>query len=283
MITVDTTGFKDMAAELSRMSGTPVKQVILSETARVLARCIQLTPKRAAERIRTTVEYRNRNLWSNGDPANWRLRGDPVVSITKKGTVFFVDRSTYVPGRGRTKPRGKRIGEKTFHDMNGFFRWSQERWSRYELFLADMRNKAIDVKKAVAASGLAKASWLQIAFHLGLGDQVNAPAYVRYARPSNGKVYVNGTARKFESPTEFYVEIANNHPTVVGQFNGASILQRAINGRLGYFDLAVKKNREIAERPELLEILTGRAREGQRHGREDPARGAAPGRRGGQW
>lgn len=241
MMTVDTTGFKAMAAELSRMSGAPVKQVILSETARVLERCIQLTPRRAPERIRTTVEYRNRNLWTNGDPGNWRRRGDPVISITKKGTIFFVDHSNYVPGRGRKRPSGKRIGGKTFHDMNGFFRWSNERWGRYQLLLDDMRNKVIDVKKAVAASGLAKASWLQIAYHLGLGGQVSAPAYVRTARPSNGRVYVNGTARKFESPTEFYVEIANNHPTVVGWFNGASILQRAINGRLGYFDTNLAK------------------------------------------
>jgi hypothetical protein len=241
VITVDTTGFKAMAADLSRMGGVPIQQVILSETARVLERCIQLTPRRTPERIRTTVEYRNRNLWSNGDPANWRRRGDPVISITKKGTIFFVDHSSYVPGRGRTAPRGKRIGAKTFHDMNGFFRWSNERWGRYQLLLEDMKNKIIDVAKAVRASGLAKQSWLQIAYQLGLGEQVSAPDYVRRARPSNGKVYVNGTARKFESATEFYVEIMNDNPIVAGRFNGAAILQRAINGRLAYFDTNLAK------------------------------------------
>src|SRR6202049_2599919 len=175
MITVDTTGFKAMALELARMSGAPVKQVVITETARVLERCIQLTPRRTPERIRTTVEYRNRNLWSNGDSSDWRRRGEPIFSITKKGTIFFVDHSNFVPGRGRRGPAGKRIGDKTFHDMNGLFRWGQERWNRYQLFLADMRNKAIDVKKAVAASGLAKASWLQIAFQLGVAEMISTP------------------------------------------------------------------------------------------------------------
>ena len=243
MITVDTTGFKALAAELSRMSGTPVKQVILTETGHVLGRCIQLTPRRAANLIETSVKYRNRNLWTNGDPRDWRKRSDPVVSITKKGAAFFIDQSTYVPGKGRTAPSGKRIGEKTFHDMNGFFRWSNERWNRYQLFLADMRNKAHDVKAAVRASGLAKASWLQIAMNLGIGDMVYppAPAYVHEARPSNGRVYVNGTARRFESPTEFYVEIANDNPTVVGRLDGAGILQKAINGRIGAFETNLAK------------------------------------------
>lgn len=233
-LTVDTRAFNQMVRELSKMSGAPVKQVILAETGKILENCVSSTPVRSAQAIERSVRFQNRNLWED---AQWppKARGNVVVSITKTGAPWFVDE----PGPQYSGvAQGRKVGSKTFHPME-FFHWSRARWARYQNALSILRTKQQNLGNALGSRGLAAHSWWQIAASLGI--QINVPAYVRNARPRNGQVYINGMGQKFETPTSFFVEIANNNPTLVGKLGGAGILTRAIQRRITHFGINVAK------------------------------------------
>jgi len=229
---VDTVGFTGMVRELSGKFGVPVWVALYSETAAVLSRCISLTPRKAPQLIRRSVEYRNRTLWEGGDPDNYRKRGSFIAGFDKSGAGTLFETSNW-DGKGK---QPKLRGGKSFHYTTEFQHWSDVRWARWQAALAKMKEKAIDVAKAVRSSGVAKATWYQIAHALGIESQVKAPGYVQNAVSRDGRVYIHGTARKVDTPQQLFVEIRNDSNLVVSRLNGASILSRAINGRIGYFN-----------------------------------------------
>ncbi len=233
ILTVDTTGFTAMARDLSKISGAPIETVLLSRTASVLSRCIEWTPKAKRGAVERQVNFRNRSLWDNGDPKRPKQRGHQIVYVTKKGTQWFADE----PGQYSGKAKGRTMGGKTFHDMNSFFHWSDERWARWQARLGEMQAKAINVSMALKSVGVAASSWYQCAKQLGIASMVKAPQYVKNATPQNGKVYINGKGHVFRSPEVFYVEVSNNNPSVVGRMGGANILARAIQANIkGFYD-----------------------------------------------
>ncbi len=225
-----------MARQLSGMSGTPVPTVILSETARILEKCVSLTKplnySQARTRVSRNVGIRNRTLYSKSQSRDWRKRGTPIVSFNKAGAGWFIDKSNFIPGKGRSAPK-KMIGDKSFHSMTEFFHWSSTRWNAYQKYLAELKTKQVNEKDELASVGVTKKSWLQIADALGI--ILNIPSYVRSAHNTGGRSFQNGKGIKVAEPQRFFVQLSNNNPILVDKIDGASILQRAIDGRLEYF------------------------------------------------
>lgn len=235
---IDTNGFKSLVRELSDMSGTPIQTVILEETGKVLEHCVRGTPERSRERVTRSVEFRNRNLWEGQQwPAN--LRGDPIISITKSQVAWFIEEPKTDDVRSSKMARGRKVGAKTFHIMNDLFRWSDERWGRYQYALGYLQAHQTSLEKVLQAVGLMKHSWFQIAEQLGI--DIKVPARIRNARPSNGQIYLDGQARKFTSPEGFYVEIENSNPILVARLQGAEILSRAVQARIAHFQINMEK------------------------------------------
>lgn len=232
---IDTTGFSALANELSNMSGAPLEAVVLERTGHVLENCIRYTPIRSAGQIETSVKFRNRNLWQNSQLP--KLRGDPIISITKKQVAWYVDTSTY-DGKG-SAPAGKKVGNKTFHIMNDRYRWSDARWARFQAALGELQSKQTDLGAARRSRGIMAHSWVQIADALGL--TIRCPDYVRNARPLTGQTYLNGTAEKFRSQDGFFVDIINSNPILIERLGGARILSSAVQATVNQFEIDMSR------------------------------------------
>lgn len=222
--TVDTTGFADMARGLSKLSGTAMWPVLLSETGRVLEACVRGTTRDASERITRSIEFKNRELRA--------LDKSPIISITKRGVIWYVDEPGFeYEGRAR----GRKVAGKTFHPMTEFFHYSDARWQRYQAALVKLKEAYINPRDVI---GRAAHSWVQIADSLGL--TIEAPEYVRRPQPFHGHIYANGSSRRTETADTLFVDIFNANPVLLNTIDGNRILQRAINGRIEYF----RKNME---------------------------------------
>jgi hypothetical protein len=243
---VDTRNFDAWMHDISSMDGAALGETVLLNQAGVLLnKCIELTPKRLASDIETSVKFKNRNLWENESPSK-RKHGDPIISATKSGVIWFVDE----PGKG-SKATGKHVGSKTFHIMDDVFRWSNDRWSRYQTALAQLTAEQINVENAKRSRGLAARSWLQIAESLGIdlnscGGEA-PPGYVRSATPVNGREYTNGRGQKISEGAAFSLELVNDYPALAnpdmthGRIDGYAILQRAMDKRT----FAMQKDMEL--------------------------------------
>lgn len=233
--TIDTTGFKNLVTELHNMSGAPIQAVVIERAGHVLENCVRYSPVRSAGQIETSVKFRNRNLWENSQLP--RLRGDPIVSITKSQVAWYVEDSTY-DGRGPA-PAGKKVHGKTFHIMNDRYRWSDARWARFQARLSELQSKQTDLVAAKQSRGIMAHSWYQIAQALGI--EIDVPDYVKTARPLNGQIYEDGTARKFTTPDGFFVELINSNPILINRLHGANILSRAVQATINQFTIDMEK------------------------------------------
>jgi hypothetical protein len=237
--TVDTSEAVKVCRELSQLSGTSLPAVMLTETGRILSRCIGLTRSAKTETIKRQVAFHNRNLWEEtSDPK--RRHGAPIVSFTKAGTGWFIDESNARPGQ---EPKGKRIGSKSFHLMTEFFHWSNARWARYQRALEIMRAKTRSLTRALGSRGLAAHSWWKIGLTLGVtGAMDDVPNFVRNAAPVNGRERPDTRAfRKLSGPGNLLIEFENLNAPLVKGLGGARILQRAIDGRIGYFNTSMAR------------------------------------------
>ena len=229
-VTINTIGCSSYLLDLARNVDKPLEKVILFEGAKVLEKCISLTPARQTQRIRTQIEFRNRTLWENGDPEQPSQRGGFVAGFNKSGAPWLFETSNW-NGKGK---RPRVISGKSFHPME-FFHWSDERWARWQSHQAALRAKLHDVAQHLRSRGVAKATFLQIARDLGIEHLVNAPSYVKSAASRDGRIYRHGFGRQFRNPNQFFIELENNSNLVVNRLDGASIMKRAIDGRRSYF------------------------------------------------
>jgi hypothetical protein len=94
-------------------------------------------------------------------------------------------------------------------------------------------------KEIMLSRGLSKRSWWEIGIAMGLN--ISCASFVKNARPSNGKSYVNGTARQIKDGSQMIWEIENSMPIVVKKLGGAHILQTAINSRVSAFQMEIAK------------------------------------------
>lgn len=223
---VNTTGFRAMCEGLAQFSGKSFSEVIIDQVGALLKVCMRLTPAASAENIVKRVSRANNHIeFSSGH----------TISLWKKAdSIMFLDDSTWnKKGKAPAMTNGK-----TWHDMT-HRHWSDERWARYQAYDRQANELRKDPKEAKKARGLSKQSWLQIAQDLGL--TLDAPAYVTNARPSNGKTYKNGVARKFLEVAAAYIEITNDNPIVVRKLDGWGVLNRALSIRRRAFEIDCAK------------------------------------------
>jgi hypothetical protein len=236
-VELQTDGFFAMIHELAALSGRDFGNVLLHQVGALLRVCIRRT--RSATRggiIKRASKKMNHIEFYTGE----------VISFWKKAdAMMFLDKSNFKPRPGQKQP--KLIGGKSWHQVEGLGfgdgdrRWSAERWARFKAFdrLAEAHRKKNDPKEALKSRGLSKQSWLQIADDLGI--DIGAPAYVRNARPSNGRYYKNGRGTRLLEDAAMYIELINDHPLVVDKLGGAQILQAAINTRMKAFKIDMEK------------------------------------------
>ncbi|MDB6172028.1 MAG: hypothetical protein JWL59_1339 [Chthoniobacteraceae bacterium] len=227
---LDTSGISAMCDDLAKMSGQTWEHVVVDQTLALLRVALKYTPAAPVGKIISRVKRANENIgFSDGTVVAWLRRANAYA---------FLDVSTFRPRKGHSKPQ-QLINGKSWHLMDSHHRWSADRNARFARFQAEAALRRKDVAKAVLARGLAKATWLQIADDLGI--DIHPAAYVRSAKPSNGKFYKNGTALKLLSAAAAFIDIRNDNPGINDRLNGESIMKRAISTRLRAFQIETEK------------------------------------------
>jgi hypothetical protein len=114
-------------------------------------------------------------------------------------------------------------------------RYPNPMWSRLK------RARAASLKRKLAARGLAKQSWAQLAYLAGLS--ITVPAYVLKAVASTGRTYPeNVTASRLRKGRAFGIFFENAQPTAnLAYVGGPRAVQRAINGRVKFFARNMEK------------------------------------------
>lgn len=271
-LTIDTGNLDRAIRGLSQYSGRGenCEDAIVQITGLVLQDCLHHTKLASKTKIRSwwkttasRIEVENATL-----SVNTGTRGGPA------GKIWLLDKSTY-KAPALTRPPSKKStflrkigarkparqpprltqGGRAFHDMTRPDRhWSDERWALYQSLvqirdqvlagnagaatrLANKLGRKINLTQKLAAVGLSKKSWLQIADVLGI--QLNEPGDIRNAKASNGVDYQDGTAERTGAENSLVIEIANAMPTVIQHLNGAENLRIAVEKRERAFDLQV--------------------------------------------
>lgn len=234
---LDTHGFTKFVEDLARITGRTFEHVLVDQTRVILQTCLRRT---RAAKVGTIVKKVSRAA------SHIEFEDGHVLSHWKGVDAWmFLDESNYKPPGPKAKKKGtapKLIKGKSWHEVEGGTgerRWSRARWARYQAYESAAKLRKIDLAAAKASRGVTKASWLQIAADLGIG--LDAPAYVKSARPQNGKTYKNGLARKVLESAACYIEIANDHPILVNKLDGAKTLQIAIDSRRKAFAIELEK------------------------------------------
>lgn len=228
-VTIDTSNLNGFCRDIARMPaiGKSAWDVMLYEVGKILENCVRLTTRANVEKIKKSIEFKNRTL-NQG-------KGSPILYVTKAGLVWFADQ----PGEqyeGIAKGRKTGTG-KTFHPMTEFFRYGQPRWTEYQQFLIDLKNKQIDARAVIGRAGQA---WVQMGEGAGITLQ-GIPAYIRNAAPFKGSKKIHGYATKRASASSMILELVNQHQIFFGTMDGNRILQTSINGRYRYFQESMKR------------------------------------------
>jgi hypothetical protein len=236
---LDIEGFIAICDELSRMSGKDFRAVIVPQVGALLRACInrtggkkKVTEGMIAKRVSKHFSYVE---FSDGT----------IISTFKKANhaEMYFDQSTYDRYAGRW-PKGSRKpsvdGGKSWHQMNGGRHWSNERWARFQAHSRQRREMIQKtMREKLAARGLAKKSWVQIADDLGL--DLGVPKWISGARDPKGRPFKEGLATTLVEQAAFIVEITNSNPLVVGRLDGREILAGAMRDREKAFMIDMEK------------------------------------------
>jgi hypothetical protein len=145
---------------------------------------------------------------------------DKIRQHSDQAVYSLQPASLYAP-----KAKRRKAGSKVLYKLTN--RYPDPLWAKLS------QARAQDLRKRIKARGLAKGSWWKIGQLLGL--QVEAPGYAKSAVPMTGKNYPEDEkARSVRQGGEAGYEIENSQPTVYA-IGGEGILQRAIDGRVGFF------------------------------------------------
>jgi hypothetical protein len=130
------------------------------------------------------------------------------------------------------KPKRRRVaGGKIVYNLNR--RYPAALWN------AIQKARAIDLKRRLAARGLAKQSWYKLGLLLGVA--VEAPDYVKNAVPTTGKTYKDERVDVQKGDASNVIKLETTQPTLVA-IDGEGALQRAVQGRIAYFYKNVTKD-----------------------------------------
>lgn len=204
---VDTTKFNAMLAQLSsKVAGANYADVVAAEVGKVLEATIKYTPALKVEKVRQrydSAEYTQQlpSLYTPTSKSGQRYRSK--VKLSKSGAIKYY------------------LGN----------RYPAQLWAR----IAAARKKRL--QRVLRARGLAKRSWLALAEQLGLS--IKAPQYVARAQAVTGKTYQDTSVKAVANRKQAYVTLTNSQPTV-NAIGGGRALQRAIDGRVKYFERSVQ-------------------------------------------
>lgn len=232
---LDCSGFIRVCHDLATYSGRDLEAVMLDQMGEVLRKAIQYTPARTPEQIERRVS-RDANFVTFAD-------GTKISLWKKAGSIeMFLADSTY-PQYAKRWPKGspvpKTVGGKTWHNMSQN-RFRPELWGSFLSHDAQREKALADAQREkLAAIGLAKQSWWQIAKALGLAADI-APEFVRSARSSKG-TFNEGFAEKVFGRTAAVITILNDNRVVADKLDGRAILARALRSHETRFRAAVEK------------------------------------------
>src|SRR5215472_14232018 len=164
-----------MCDELARRLGEPPEEILKEEVGKVLEKAIEDTPAMNVGMLR-----------AKSDAA--RFTQQPATMYQPRYKVR----------------RHLRKGNKVIYDLRR--RYPNQLWAK----ITEARKA--DLKKRIAARGLAKQSWLKIADMLGIS--VRAPSYVEQALPSTGKTYEDERVQVDSGKGRLSYHIENSQPTV---------------------------------------------------------------------
>jgi hypothetical protein len=245
-ITIDTHGFAAMVrgfeSSLSSLGQMPnTKRILDTLTVRILEGCIRRTKMATAKAIQALFKAKGNSASAPGIAmsVNSGIRGG------LEGRVWYGESpsvSTSVTDKQRAAlQRRVRKGGKVWVVMEDAVNPGAGMLRRFEaldsLRLANIRGTLKgQLQRALAARGLARNSWLQIAQRLNLTlNRVAGGAQVARATPSNGGAYQPGNGVRVQGVKGLYYDLMNSYPFSRFKIPGAQILSWAIQGEMGYF------------------------------------------------
>ncbi len=227
MVTVDTSQLNAVCKKIAATPGLGLTawKVLKAEAGKVLEGAVRNTLRdSSARKVERSIKFKNRTLFDRSSKA-------PVIYFNLQGVGWFLDR----PGdQYLGLAKGRKVGDRTFHPMTEFFKYSDDRWGRYQSLLSILKQKQIDPKDVLAR---AAQSWVQMAESAGI-QLSGVPGYVRNAPAFKGNAKIHGYAQELPG-TE--IRFINQATVMLGTFNGERILESAITGRLQYFQQQLKR------------------------------------------
>jgi hypothetical protein len=201
---VDTAKFQAMLLELRRRTGRTIPEVVDEEVAKILGAALAGTKAgKTVARVQAEIANDTRQ-WRTYNGKKYNVR--PATIATRKGK----QRAT--PGKGIRYPN---------------FIWSQIQGLMQQSY-------ARRLAYAKRSRGLGKKQWADLAAQLGM--TIKAPRYVGSANPTKYRATTGRRNRLGRYTVDISTNYRNN-PFI--RSRGA--LQKAINGRVGFFRKNVKE------------------------------------------
>lgn len=208
---VDPSGLVRACHAMASKLRIPPEQVIEYETAKVMEAAVKFTPVASIAKIREAADS---------------------ASMTAQPESLYTPRT----------PAGRAARERAFRTAKKglLVYWLDHRYPD-ALWRSIKRARAANLKAALASRGLSKRTWLELARLIGF--DIKAPGFVKKAKPSvgEGKFAANFTLRRAAGQSgRMSLTLTNAQPTIV-KLRGGAILQRAITGRVKYFETSLRK------------------------------------------
>jgi hypothetical protein len=194
---IDARNLNGALRQLARISGKDFKDVVSNETLKILETAMRGTSAASVGDIRSNVEKQQAGWYSAGD--------------TKR------------PSTARTDGQGRRLY------------WLGNRYPA-AIWAQIQAERAKNLKERLAARGLLKKGWYQLA--ADLGKIISAPAYVKKATTPNGDYPEDASANETGEGSKY---------TITGTLSRTydrriyTALRKAINKRTAYFVRSLKK------------------------------------------
>lgn len=260
-LTLDTRGFtaaiNGIASSLTRLGEMPSTDIVLrNEIGVVVEKCIRETKLASATAIQKKFKAKGNSASAPGVAmsVNSGIRGGLTGRVwygesPAASTTVTEKQRAALQRRADKSGRGGKVWiimEDAINPGAGMLSRFQALDAAREAKIRGPLKKAL--ADALAARGLARNSWYQIAARLGIA--VRAGSQVEKARPSNGATYQPGNGAKGRVAASIFYDISNSYPFHLFKIDGARILSYAIQGRIGFFN----KNMELGVFKDLAAI-----------------------------
>lgn len=233
-LVLDSHGWNAFITDLARFSGKDFTTVLIDQAGQLLDLCIRRSPnpwKRGKDKVQKLVELRiqkpGRYIGDSGSLVSSINRvPHPVPTATLQtstGTRGGVEGREWYVGENRARkriylPPERMLGNEKFHRRQGI---------KFALYQA----AAPKVLQAIESVGSVAASWVAIADMIGAPLR-RAPAWVKKVR----RMINDGQRSRIEvSDVATFVELVNTNSMLIARYNGAQILQGAMDTRLKAF------------------------------------------------